>query len=146
MGKPKLKEKNYAKILYVDKRLSVQEVLTRSDIEVSERTLRKWINDESWDKLRKSFLVTRQNQIVMLYDQLEFLNNDISKREVKVATPKEAQTITKITLAIKSLETEASLGETIEVGKNFIDFMKDLDFQKAQMITGLFDQFIKSKL
>lgn len=146
MGKPKTKEKNYAKILYVDKRLTVTELLQRDDIDVSERTLRKWINEENWDKLRKSFLITRQNQIVMMYDQLEWLNNQIYLRESKVATSKEADAISKITSAIKRLEVEASLGEIIEVGRMFIDFVKDADLEKAQLITPLFDQFIQSKI
>lgn len=146
MGRSKVKEKNYSKILYVDKRLTVAEIIQREDVDVSERTLRKWISDEGWDKLRKSFLTTRQNQIVQLYDQLEWLNNDIVTRDVKVATSKEADSISKITTSIKRLEVDASIGEIIEVGRMFIDFVKDVDLSKAQDITSLFDQFIQSKI
>ena len=146
MGKPKIKEKNFAKILYVDKRLSVTEIMLRQDVDISERTLRKWINDESWDKLRKSFLTTRENQIVQLYDQLEWLNNQIAEREIKVASSKEADSIIKITSAIKRLEYEVSLGEIMEVGRKFVEFAKEIDLDEAQRITRLFDQFIQSNL
>lgn len=146
MGRSKVKEKNYSKILYVDKRLTVAEIIQREDVDVSERTLRKWILEEGWDKLRKSFLTTRQNQIVQLYDQLEWLNNDIVTREIKVATSKEADAISKITTSIKRLEVDASIGEIIEVGRMFIDFAKDVDLGLAQDITSLFDQFIQSKI
>lgn len=146
MGKPKIKEKNFAKILYVDKRLSVTEIMLRQDVDISERTLRKWINDENWDKLRKSFLTTRENQIVQLYDQLEWLNNQIAQREIKVASSKEADSIIKITSAIKRLEYEVSLGEIMEVGRKFVEFSKEIDLDLAQQVTRLFDQFIQSNL
>lgn len=146
MGKPKIKEKNFAKILYVDKRLSVTEIMLRQDVDISERTLRKWINDESWDKLRKSFLTTRENQIVQLYDQLEWLNNQIAERDIKVASSKEADSIIKITSAIKRLEYEVSLGEIMEVGRKFVEFAKEIDLDLAQQTTRLFDQFIQSNL
>ena len=146
MGKPKIKEKNFAKILYVDKRLSVTEIMLRQDVDISERTLRKWINDENWDKLRKSFLTTRENQIVQLYDQLEWLNNQIAERDIKVASSKEADSIIKITSAIKRLEYEVSLGEIMEVGRKFVEFSKEIDLNLAQQVTRLFDQFIQSNL
>lgn len=82
----------------------------------------------------------------MLYNQMEWLNNLIATRPNKVASPGEADTLIKITSAIKKLEVETSMGEIIEVGRLFIDFVKDVDFHKAKDITTLFDQFIQSRV
>jgi predicted DNA-binding protein YlxM (UPF0122 family) len=146
MGKSKTKEKDYCKLLYVQQRLSVEEILERVD--VSERTLRKWIKDpvEDWDKLRKSLLITKQQQIVRLYDQLEWLNDNIASREKRIAEAKEADVISKLTSAIKKLEVETSIGEIIEVGRSFIDFIREIDLSAAKEVTRYLDLFINSKI
>jgi transposase len=79
----KKEEKNYAQILYVKDNLTAKEIAGR--VSVSEKTVGKWIKDGGWDKLRKSLLVTKQNMISMLYDQLDHITNLIAEREVKVA-------------------------------------------------------------
>jgi len=144
MGLTKKKEQDYARVLYTQERLTFVEISERTG--VSSKTISKWCKDLGWDNIRKSLLITKQNQITMLYDQLEWLNIDISSRDVKCATPKEADTLIKLTAAIKRLEVEISMGEIIEVGRTFIDFVKDVDFNQAKDITKLFDQFIQSRV
>lgn len=144
MGLTKKKEQDYARVLYTQERLTFVEIAERTG--VSAKTISKWCNDLGWDNIRKSLLITKQTQIAMLYNQMEWLNNEIAIRVSKVATPGEADTLIKITSAIKKLEVETSMGEIIEVGRLFIDFTKDVDFHKAKDITTLFDQFIQSRV
>lgn len=139
----KTEEKNYAQILYVNENLTAKEIAMR--VSVSEKTVGKWIKDGNWDKLRKSLLVTKQNMISMLYDQLDHLNNDIAKRETKVATAKEADIISKITTSIQRLEVETSIGQIVEVARGFIDFVREYDLKFAQEVTKHFDSFIMHK-
>ena len=59
---------------------------------------------------------------------------------------KDTDMIIKITNAIKKLETETNIGETITVAKNFILFVRSIDNQDANKLTTYFDAFIKQKM
>ena len=144
MALKKAQEKEYAKFLYIGGGLTQKEIAER--VSVTEKTLAKWIKEGKWENLKKSLLTTKQNQLSFLYDQLDFLNTDISKRDFKVAVGKEADTIIKITAAINRLETETSIGDTVEVARNFIEFVRPLDLELAKTITNFFDVFITAKM
>ncbi|MDA6068004.1 DUF1804 family protein [Flavobacterium sp. AC] len=144
MALRKAQEKEYAKSLYIGGGLTQKEIAER--VSVTEKTLAKWIKEGKWENLKKSLLTTKQNQLSFLYDQLDFLNTDISKRDFKVAVGKEADTIIKITAAINRLETETSIGDTVEVARNFIEFVRQQDLELAKIITNLFDVFITAKM
>lgn len=135
---------DFAKVLYTTENLTQKEVSER--VNVSEATVKRWIEKGNWKKLRKSMLVTKQHQITLLYDQLEFINELIAERDVKVAEPKEADVISKITSSIQKLEVDTSVGEIIEVAREFIDFVREVDLEEAKLITKHFDQFIQSKM
>lgn len=63
-----------------------------------------------------------------------------------VPTSKEADIIVKITNAIQKLEGETSLGETVQTGMAFTEFVRDIDFEKGQEVSEYFDMFIKQIL
>lgn len=167
MARRKQKEFDYAKMLYVNQRLTKKEVAAR--VGVTEKTLGKWVDHEKWDNLRKSMLVTKDTQLTNLYNQLEWINNHISERDViydlpagvhptdkdfnpakyrvvqgNVANSKEADAISKITGAIQKLETETSMGDTIEVAMKFIDFVRADNFELSKKITDYFDAYINT--
>lgn len=144
MALKKLQEKEFAKSLFISGGITQKEIASR--VSVTEKTLANWIKAGKWESLKKSLLTTKQNQLSFLYDQLEFLNSDISQREFKVATGKEADTIIKLTAAINRLETETSIGDTVEVARNFIEFVRPQDLELAKTITNLFDVFITAKM
>lgn len=146
MGLKKTEALEYAKMLYIDtnQKLTIKEIAER--VGVRPNTVSKWINQGEWDKLRKSLMVTRQKMIADLYDQLEWLNNDIKTRDVKVATSSESNTIAVITTSIKRLETETSIAEIYEVATGFLDFIKPQDFPLYKKLVPLFDIFINSKM
>ena len=144
MGLSKVQEKEFAKSLYIGGGLTQKEIAER--ISVTEKTLIKWIKVGKWDSLKKSLLTTKQNQLSFLYDQLDFLNTEIKKRDSKVATAKEADVIIKLTAAINRLETETSIGDTVEVARNFIEFVRPQNLELAKTITDLFDDFITAKM
>jgi transposase len=137
-------ERDFAKILFVNDHVSQKEIATR--LKVSEKTVGKWAKEEDWEKLKKSMLVTKDNQLNMFYDQLDFINNDIKSRDYKIATTKEADVISKITSAIKKLETELSIGETVEVAKQLIQFVRSQDVAFANLLTKYCDGFINEKM
>lgn len=136
-------KREYARILFVSENLTQKEIAGR--VSVTEKTIGKWIEHGDWKKLKRSLLTTRQNQLVLLYDQLDWMNTMISQRECKTATIKEADIIIKLTAAIKNLEIETSLGETIEVARSFIEFVRQTDLDFAKKVTAFFDVFIQNK-
>ena len=183
MALSKTAEKEFAQMLYTSKNLTQKEIAER--VKVTEKTIGKWVTEGGWDKLRRSMLTTKKQQIGMLYDQLEWQNNQIATRQIirdipayllkpktrvdkktghvettypefdpedypvkigNVATSKEADVIVKVTSSIQKLENETSIGNIVEVAKDFIEFVRDIDFAKSKEITTLFDLFINEKM
>jgi transposase len=144
MGMSKAQEKDYAKILFTTENLTQKEIAER--VKVSEKTITKWIKEGGWAQIKKSLLVTKQHQISMLYDQLDWLNNLVSNRDIKVFDSKEADVVSKITASIQRLEIETSVGQVIEVARGVIDFVREIDLDKAKEITKYFDSYIQSKM
>jgi len=146
MGLKKSEAQEYAKMLFLDttQKLTIKEIAER--VGVRPNTVSNWIKKEGWAKLRKSLMVTRQKMIGDLYDQLEWLNNDIKERDIKVATSKESNTIAVITTSIKRLETETSIAEVYEVATSFLDYLKPQDFALYKKLIPIFDTFINLKM
>ncbi|GGB82934.1 hypothetical protein GCM10007424_23700 [Flavobacterium suaedae] len=71
---------------------------------------------------------------------------DFPIRVGNVATTKDADVIAKITASINRLETEASLGDTVEVCKKLIQFAQQIDNELAKKITDIADAYITSML
>jgi predicted DNA-binding protein YlxM (UPF0122 family) len=59
---------------------------------------------------------------------------------------KDTDMISKLTTAIKRLETETNIGETISVLKNLILFARSIDPVFANQLTKIADAFIKQKM
>lgn len=137
-------KREWAQILYTKERLSGKEIAER--VGVSEKTISNWKEKYLWEQLRKSLLVTKEEQLRKLYNQLDFITTKIEERENAVADTKEADVISKITSAIKQLETETSIAEIFEVGKQFIQFVRSDDIEAAKTITGFYDAFIQKNL
>lgn len=141
-------KKEWAKSEYLRGDLSQKEIAEK--VGVSVVTMNKWVNDpaDNWDRLRKSMLITREAQLTRLYMQLDELNTAIMGREPgkRFADSKEADTIAKLTGAIKTLETEASISDVVEVSKRFLNWLRPLAPNKAKEVAAMFNDFIKSLL
>ncbi|MEZ2337683.1 hypothetical protein AB6735_18700 [Mucilaginibacter sp. RCC_168] len=144
MALRKAQEREYARVIFLSENISQRDLAER--VGVTEKTMGNWIEQGGWRKLKRSMLTTRQNQLNLLYDQLDWLNLEISIRDIKVASVKEADVIIKLTSAIQKLEIETSLGETVEVARSFIEFLRGLDLELAKNITGYFDTYIQTKM
>lgn len=59
---------------------------------------------------------------------------------------KDTDIISKLTTAIKRLETETNIGETISVAKNIILFVRSIDPKFANQLTVYCDAFVKQKM
>ena len=136
----------WAKLLYTREHLTQKEIAEKTG--VSAVTVNKWVKQDGWDKLRQSMLVTRETQLSRLYMQLDELNTAIMSRDEgrRFADSKEADTISKLTNAIKTMETDASVADIVEVGKRLLGWIRPFSPEKAIEIAHLFDEFIKDVL
>lgn len=130
----------------------MRENLTQAEIAertgVSRQTVIRWIAAEKWDELKASVSMSSEEQIRSLYRQIIEINNTINDKEPgsRFANAKEADTIIKLTTAINKLQTEAGIHDIVNVGAEFIDYLRRLDLEKAQEFAQLFNSFIKNKL
>jgi transposase-like protein len=136
-------KKEWAQQLYCDGSNTQKAIADK--IGVSEKTLSKWVNEEKWEKLRKSLLISKQEQLANMYDQLSEINEAIRKKPQgeRYANSKEADIMAKITASIEQLEEETNITDVFEVGKRFITFLQNHDFEKSKEVVDLYDAFIK---
>lgn len=150
MGEKKTIEqkKDYAKLLFTVEGVTVQKELAER-VGVSPQTINKWVNSGEWESLRSSLLLTKEAELRRLYRRFTFLNDLIEKREIEEKKPvsnSEADSLVKISAAIKNLETDVSASESMEVLKNFINSVRSHNLDLAKQITKEADYFIKSLL
>lgn len=102
----------------------------------------------NWEQLKASITITREEQLKNLYRQLAELNNAIMGKPEGERFPNaaEADTISKLSNAIKKLETEVGLADIISVFSDLLKWVRTYDPTQAKEITPLLDAFVKSKL
>ena len=115
---------------------------------VSRQTIIRWAKSDKWDEHKASLTMTREEQIKNLQRQIMEINNGILGREQgkRFATPKEADTIAKLTAAINKIETELGIHEIVSTAQRFIAWLRPVDLELTKTFTRLFDKFIKSLL
>lgn len=111
-------------------------------------TVNNWIGKGNWEQLKASITITREEQLKNLYRQLAELNNAIMGKPEGERFPNaaEADTISKLSNAIKKLETEVGLADIISVFSDLLKWVRTYDSMQAKEITPLLDAFVKSKL
>ncbi|MFV0419318.1 MAG: helix-turn-helix domain-containing protein [Dysgonomonas sp.] len=139
-------KKEWAKLLFTKENLTQAEIAER--VGVRPATLSKWVNAENWQLLKTSITITREEQLARLYQQLQLLQEKILERPIveRFPTTAEADTITKLASAIEKLEKETGLSEIISVSKQFLDWLRLSDLEKAKELTMYFDAFIKERM
>ena len=139
-------KKEWAAILYLKENLTQVEIAEK--VGVSRCTLNKWVKSEKWEERKAGITLTREEQIKNLYRQVAEINDVISGREKgkRFATTSEADTLSKLSGAIKKMETEIGIADIISTGTRFIEFLRTIDLDKAKDTARLFDIFIKQNL
>lgn len=139
-------KKDWAKMLYTKETLTQAEIAER--VGVSRVTVNNWINKGNWEQLKVSITITREEQLKNMYRQLAELNDAISKKPLGERYPNtaEADTISKLSNAIKKMETEVGLADIISVFTDLLKWVRAYDPTQAKEITPLLDAYVKSKL
>lgn len=137
----------HAKLLYTRDNITIQKELAER-VGVTEKTIGEWIKDLGWEKLKRNFILTREEQLANLLDELEELNAAIKNKKEgeRFADSKEANVRRFLIRDIKDLETKALLPEIISSLTQFLDFIRRNNFEDTKLIACYVDAFIKSKL
>lgn len=144
----KEQKRDYAKTLFLTERgITQKEIAER--VGVTEATVSRWVNSSGWETMRTSLLTTKDEQLAMMYSQLDAANTAISSRDEGTRFPssKEADAILKLTTSISRLETETNIGEKMAIGCEFLMHVrKTTDVETSKTIGRLYDEFIKTGL
>ncbi|MFL5811484.1 MAG: hypothetical protein ACJ749_18310 [Flavisolibacter sp.] len=136
-----------AKILFTREKLD-QKVVAKK-VGVTEKTISKWVNDFGWKNLRNRLLVSKEEVLSNLYEQLAELNDDIkSKGEGKrYADSKQADSLIKYTASIRNLETELAIADLVESGIRFIKHLQKVTNIKTVMeVSELWHSFLQESI
>ncbi len=138
--------KDFARTLYLSEReITQKEIAAR--VGVTEATVSKWVREERWEQLKTSLVGGREELLGWLHAQLNAIREAVSLREENnFVSSKEADTITKLTNAIKKLETETNIAHKVEVAQQFLVWLRANDSEKAMEFLPLFDAFIKESM
>lgn len=139
-------KRDWAKLLFVNERLSQKDIAEK--VGSSTVSISKWVKEGEWEKLKQSMLVTRESQLSRMYMQLDELNTTIMARPEGQRFPssKEADTISKLANAIKTMESEASIADIVEVSKRLLTWVRTFNPQQAKDLAMTIDDFIKDSL
>lgn len=139
-------KKEWAYTEYVINNLFQKEVAGK--VGVSTQTMNKWVHNGNWDELRRQMLVTREKQLARLYAQFDELTRAIEQKPEgeRYANSKEADTLNKLTGAIRAIETEASVADIVEVSKRLLKWLRPVSAEKAIEVANIFNDFIKHTL
>jgi len=139
--------KNHAKLLYTRDGITTQKELAQK-VGISEQTMGKWIRDEGWEKLKANFVLTRQEQMANLLNELSELNAFILKKPagLRFADAKEGDVRRKLVKDIKELETKALLPDVIHACVGLLEFVRKINLSTAQELSKYVDGYVKSQL
>lgn len=135
-----------AKSLYLTGQYDQKEIAAL--LEVSEKTISKWKTEDDWESFKTSLLTTRENELRRLYKILKSLNDeiDLCADNGTAINSKQADSVLKLTAAIKNLEVETSIAEKVEVGTDFINLVRKENVELSKEITKWFDVYLKSSI
>lgn len=138
--------KEWAQLLFVKEGLSQKEIAERTG--KSAVTINRWVKEGEWTRLKQSLLVTREAQLSRMYMQLDELNSAIMKREEgqRFASSKEADTISKLANAIRTMESEASIADIVEVSKRLLNWLRPVNPALAKEVANVINDFISEIL
>jgi predicted RNA-binding protein len=140
-------KKEWAYTLYTKENMVIQKQLALK-VDVSENTISRWVRDDNWEKYRNNMLLTREEQMQNLLQELVELNESILTKAVgkRYADSKEADVRRKIIKDIKDLETKANLSEIIQVSTRFTKWLSTFNLEKAKEVSDLLNSFIKENM
>jgi len=139
-------KKEFAKILFLNSKYNQKEIA--KEVDIAEKTMSKWVNEEKWDLLKNEVNADNQQQIAYLNKQLNMLNEAGIKslEDDDPTTNPDTQRIIMITKAIHYLRTKTSAGQMYETGLEFLKYLTKEDPELSKKVAPHFTAFIRQNL
>lgn len=146
MVKSNINKKDIAKDLYLKGGCTQEEIATK--VGTTRQTVSRWAREGKWEELRASFTISTENILAGMIRQVSEIQNQANARKEgeRSFTSKEADTVVKITAAIKKLQNDAGITDIVNVGIKFTNWLRGIDIEKAKEYNELWDLFIKDQL
>ena len=137
---------DYAKLLFVYDKLTQKEISLKTG--VSEVTISKWVRDDNWDDYRKAISVTRDERYRSTINQLTEMDNLIKSRDEnhRFPTKEESNIRRRLVADLNALEVECGIVDVINVSIKLLEWLRQVDVEKAKEISDIFNSYIKSTL
>lgn len=141
--------KTIAKSLYIHEDMTQQKALA-ARVGVSVNTMNKWfkIHEDEWKRLKKNIVLTREERMADLYDELTEIANHIKALPEgrRFADSKLGDVRRKLIKDIKELEVNASIPEVIAALTALVKFVRNENLDDAKNIMNWADMYIKTLL
>ena len=146
MGKTNIDKKDIAKARYLSGSVTQEEIADK--VGTTRQTVSRWIKEGGWEQLKASITITPAQILAGLNRQIIEINNNINAREEgkRFATVAEADTLAKLSSAIKKIEQDVGIADIVDVGIRFTNWLRALDLDKAKEYNELLDAFIKDQM
>ena len=132
-------KKALARDIYLLGSYTLEEIAAK--VGSTRQTVSRWAREGGWEEMKAGMTVGREQILKNLYRQI----SEINKGE-RHATSREADTIMKLSAAIRKLEDDIGIGELISAGMRFGDWLRPLDLAKAKEFVNLYDAFLKDQV
>lgn len=136
-------KRQIARTLFVQGGMTQKEIASK--LEVTEQTISRWSKKDHWDELKKNVMSGKQEILRTLYTELQKLQN-IIEDQGGVADSKQADIRRKLITDIRQLETRYSVSQTVQIGMDFCEFLKEIDFELAGKISKYYQSFIDEQI
>lgn len=132
-------KKDLARNLYVKTDMKRKEIA--SQVGTTEKTLRGWIEDGEWDKMKDAIQITRPKLLQDAYAQLNAINRHIEEKCGGIPTKDLSDAKAVIRKEIEAFSTQP-IHKYIEVFEEFIQFLATNEPSKINDFASLSQTFI----
>ncbi len=115
---------------------------------VDEKYISKWAEQEGWAAHRAVITTSKPQLLKSLYGQCKAMTDAIEAKPEKerYADSKQADSLLKLTAAIKNLEGEANISQVIEVGIAMGDYCANYKPEVTEIVVNTVQSFITHRL
>jgi transcriptional regulator with XRE-family HTH domain len=112
---------------------------------VGNDTISDWAKKGKWKDLKAANSVTRAQVINNTLLQLKELQDEIGTRDKKYPTPKESDTMIKLSNLIRDLDKGLSLPDYITFTEEFLKFLYAVNAELAKLVSEHVMDFVQDK-
>lgn len=140
------KKKALAKDIYTLGQFTFEEIAEK--VGSTRQTVSRWCREGQWDELKAGMTVSREQILKGMYSQVDEINKAIQTKEkgTRYASPAQADTLSKLSAAIKKMEMDTGISDLVSAGIRFAEWLRPVDMDRAKDFVRLWDAFLKEQL